>query len=133
MAPNHKVTWPFDPMVFPNHVTNKNHYIFTITVPITTKFSRWWLTLSLLLPLITRSCEIMWQTKNISTTTEPIATKHGRMVTYLEWFLPIKPHDPLITWSSEITWQISNTLVPMPMLGPTNLAGWWFNVKDSYL
>ena len=57
----------------------------------------------------------------VSTTTELIATKVGRMVTYLEGLLPIKSHRPLITlitWFCETTWQtisiyISTTTVPM--------------------
>ena len=35
-------------------------------------------------------------TKNISTTTMPMVTKRGSVVTYHEWFLPSQPHDPLI-------------------------------------
>ena len=34
--------------------------------------------------LITKSCEIMWQTKTISTIRVHMATKPGRMVTYLD-------------------------------------------------
>ena len=33
----------------------------------------------------------------------PMASKLGRMVTYLEKVLPIKLHGPLIAWSSKIT------------------------------
>ena len=64
-APLHKVTEPFDLMVFQGHPTNENRYIATATVP--------------------------------------MATKLGRMVTYLDGLLPMKSHDPLITWSCEIT------------------------------
>ena len=46
----------------------------------------------------------------------PVATKLGRMITYLDRLLAIKSHDLLITWSCEITWQtnhfISTTTVP---------------------
>ena len=41
--------------------------------------------------------------KHISTTRVPIATKLGRMATYLYGLLPIKSHDPLITWFCKIT------------------------------
>ena len=36
-APTHKVTWPFDHVVLPDHMTNWNHYISTIAVPMATK------------------------------------------------------------------------------------------------
>ena len=42
------------------------------------------------------------QTHCISTTRMSMATKLGRMVTYLDDLLPIKSHDPLITQSFEI-------------------------------
>ena len=45
-----------------------------------------------------------------------IATKLGRVVTYLEGILPIKQHNPLITWSWKITWEtkdMSSTTVFM--------------------
>ena len=54
-------------------------------------------------PLIMWSCEITWQTKNISTTRVPMATKLGRTVTNLERLPPIKLFDPLVTWSRGIT------------------------------
>ena len=41
-------------------------------------------------PLITLSCEISWKTKNISTIRVLMATKPGRMLTYLDRLLPIK-------------------------------------------
>ena len=53
-------------------------------------------------PLITWSCEIMLQTKNISTTRVAIATKLGRMVTLLDGLPPTASHDLLISWSYEI-------------------------------
>ena len=66
-------------------------------------------------------------TKNISTTTMPMVTKRGSVVTYHEWFLPSQPHDPLITWSCEITWQ-TKFITPLPeWRQPSNLAG-WFNL-----
>ena len=34
-----------------------------------------------------------------------MATKLGRILTYLEQFLPINLLDPLVMWSCEITWQ----------------------------
>ena len=72
-----------------------------------------WLTMRglpmLLHPLVTCSCEIMWQTISM-------ATKRGRMVTYLVYLLPIKLSDHIITWFCKIAWQtknISTTAVPM--------------------
>ena len=41
----------------------------------------------------------------IFNTKVPMATKLGRMITYLDWPLPIKSHNPLITWPSKITQQ----------------------------
>ena len=52
-----------------------------------------------------------------STTRVPMATKLGRMITYLDGLLPIKSHDPLITCSCKI-------ISPIPQcLWPPNLAG----------
>ena len=62
--------------------------------------------------LVTWSCEIMGQTKTIttshdnhyiSTTTVPMATKLGRMLTRLERLPPTKLFNPLFKWLSEIT------------------------------
>ena len=39
----------------------------------------------------------------ICPTIVPMATKLGRMLTYLVGLLPIKSHDPLITWYCDIT------------------------------
>ena len=39
----------------------------------------------------------------ISTVRVPIATKLGRMITYLDGFLPEKSRNPLIMWSCNIT------------------------------
>ena len=59
---------------------------------------------------------------NYFSTTTPLlmATKLGRMVTYLDGLLPIKSHDPLITWSCEIPGQIKSTisLPPECLLSP---------------
>ena len=52
--------------------------------------------------------------KNISTTSVPVTTKHGKVVTYVDGFLPIKSYDPFITWSSEITWQTKTIASPLP-------------------
>ena len=59
-----------------------------------------------------------------------MATKLGRMITYLDGLLSIKSNDPLITWSCEITWQTKNNLYPLlQCLWPPNLEGcnlpWW--------
>ena len=74
---------------------------------------------------------ITWKTKNsISTTRVPMATKVGRMVTYLAEFFPIKSHDPLIIWFCKIMRQTKIIISPMPQcLWPPNVAGysllWW--------
>ena len=47
--------------------------------------------------LIMWSCKVTWQ-KHISATRVSMATKLGRMITYLDRLLPIKGYDPLITW-----------------------------------
>ena len=93
----------------------------------------------------------------VSTTMELIATKVGRIVTYLEGLLPIKLHRSLITlttWFCEITWHtisiyISTTTAPMTtrlgrvvinfkrLLGkclwPPDLAGWWLTLRGSWV
>ena len=38
----------------------------------------------------------------ISTARVPMATKHGKMVTYLDELLSIKAHNPLVTWPCKI-------------------------------
>ena len=54
-----------------------------------------------------------------------MATKLGRMVTYLDGLLSIKSHDPLITWFCEITRQTETTISPLlECLWPPNLVGW---------
>ena len=60
----------------------------------------------------------------ISTTAMPLATKLGRMLTYLEEFLLIRSDYPLIAWSCEITCQIKSFISPLPQcLWPPNFAG----------
>ena len=70
-TPAHKVTWPFDHVVFWGRLTTWNHYISITTMPMATKLGKlvtWHEGLPpimLLDPLVTWSCEIMWQTKII--------------------------------------------------------------------
>ena len=60
----------------------------------------------------------------ISTVRVPIATKLGRMITYLDGFLPEKSHNPLIMWSCNITWQTKIIIFLLPQfLWPPNLGG----------
>ena len=55
----------------------------------------------------------------------PMATRLGRMVTYLRRLLPIKSHDPLNTWSCKIAWQTKIIISPLPQsLRPLNLTVW---------
>ena len=87
--------------------------------------------------LVTWSYRIMWQTKirshglarscenkkYIFTTTIFMATKLGRMVTYLDYLLPTKSNDHIITCFCEITWQTNTILSPLPQcLWPYNLG-----------
>ena len=44
-----------------------------------------------------------------------IATRVGRMVTYLHGLLPISSLDPSIKWPCEITWQIKHVLSPLAL------------------
>ena len=53
--------------------------------------------------------------KHISTTKDPMATKLGKVITYVDGLIFTKSHDSLIMCSYEITWQtksiVSNTAV----------------------
>ena len=70
---------------------------------------------------------------DISTTTVPMVTKLGRMVTYLDGLLPIKSHDPLITCCCEIMWQPKIIISLLPQcLWPYNLAGYWTTMRGFY-
>lgn len=81
---SHKITWKLDHVILRGYVTNppiESHDRFI-----------WWFN------------KITWQTKSIiSTTSVPITTTLGRMVTYHDKFLAINSNDHLITWSCEIT------------------------------
>ena len=46
----------------------------------------------------------------------PMASKRGRMTTYLDGLLHVKSLDPLITWHCEITCQTKNIISPIPQL-----------------
>ena len=53
-----------------------------------------------------------------------IATKHGRVWTYVEEFLAIKKYDPLIMRLCKMTLLIKNTKYSFPQcLWPSNLEG----------
>ena len=70
----------------------------------------------------------------ISTTTVPIATKFGRIVTYLEGLLSIKSYKALISWPWKVTWQTKIIIYSLPeYLWPPNLAVWLLNLMSSYL
>ena len=69
---------------------------------------------------------------HISTTTKPMATKFGRVVTYHERLPPIKSHDPLTKWPFEITWQTKIILSLLPeCLRPPNLVRLWNTLRSS--
>ena len=62
----------------------------------------------------------------ISTTTMPIVTKLGRVMSYYERLPSLKSYNPLITWSCEITQQtknhyISTTRVSLATMQDSNL------------
>ena len=62
-----------------------------------------------------------------------MATKLGRMVTYLECLPPIKVLIPLVTWSCKISWQTKTIIYPLPQcLWPPNLPVWWLTLRGSY-
>ena len=68
----------------------------------------------------------------ISITRVPMATKLGKMITYLDWLLLIKSHDPLISWSCKITLQNKTTISPLSeRLWLPNLAGWYRSYLDG--
>ena len=64
----------------------------------------------------------------IFTTTVPMATKLGCIVTYLDGLLSLKSNDPLITWQTKVI----KSLRPQH-LWPPNLAGWRVFLMDSCL
>ena len=62
-----------------------------------------------------------------------MATRLGKMITYLDGLLPIKSLGPLITWSYEITWQTKSIISLIPQyLRPLNLVGYWLSLRGSY-
>ena len=77
-----------------------------------------------------KSANICWW---LSTTTMPMATKLGTVVTYHEVLPPIKSCNPLTAWSCKITWQTKTITFPLPQcLWWLNLAGWWLFMKSSH-
>ena len=69
----------------------------------------------------------------ITTTTRPMATKRGKVVTYYKKLQPVKSHNLLNTWSHEVTWLIKNILSPLPQyLLLSNMTG-WLHIIRSFL
>ena len=138
-VPTHKVTWPFEHVFLRDHMTNWRHNIFTTTMSIPTQLIRV-LTYHEGLPpvkthnpLITWSCKITWQAKNILLSQCPWLTKLGRVLTHHEGLSLIKSHDPLSTWSWVIMWQNKPIISPtMQCLSTPNLVGWWLTVKGTH-
>ena len=61
-----------------------------------------------------------------------MATKGGRMVTYVDYLLPINSNDHIIMWFCEIRRQ-TKTISQLPhCLWPQNLAGWRLTLSDLY-
>ena len=71
--------------------------------------------------------------RNISSSTKPVTTKLGSMVTYNQGDSPIMSNDSLTTWSREVTRQIKNKVSPLlQRLWQPNLAGWWFMMREAH-
>ena len=69
----------------------------------------------------------------ISTTATFMATKPGRMMSYLEWLLLIKSHDHIITWSCKITRQTKIIIYPLTQcLWLSILAGWGYTMSGCF-
>ena len=99
----------------------------------------WWLTMSRSYPF---SHLILWLRglprsrdkikTTISTLTLPMATKLGRIMTYLERLLARKSHVPLVMWSCKMTRQTKIIISPQPQcLWPRNLSWWWLRLRGS--
>ena len=106
----HKIKWPW-----PDHVANKKHYIWAITMPMVIKLSRMITCLKWLLPTITWSYKIMWQTEIII---YPLTQCQFWQDGDIQWDQPIKSHKPFKIWPHEFTWKIKNifiyaTTIPM--------------------
>ena len=70
----------------------------------------------------------------ISLTRVLLATKHGRMVIYLDWFLPINLHEPLTAWPSKIMWHDKTIISKLPQcLWSPNFVASWITSRVSYL
>ena len=66
----------------------------------------------------------------ISTTKVPMATRLGRIVTYVDGLLPIKSHDHLVIRSWEITWQSKSIISSLPLcLWPPKFLKWWLTLR----
>ena len=70
--------------------------------------------------------------KHTSTSTIPMDTELGRVVTYHEGLLSVKSRDSFVTWSCEITWQ-TKSMFPLPQyLWLPNMASWWLTLRASH-
>ena len=67
------------------------------------------------------------------TTTMLMATKRGRMMTYLERLLPIKSNGHINTWSCNITWQTKIIIYSLTQcLWQSILAGWGYTIRSFH-
>ena len=58
-----------------------------------------------------------------------MATKFGRIVTYIDNLLSTESNEPLMIWSCEIRWQTKTIISPLiQYLWPPNLAGLWLTL-----
>ena len=87
-------------------------------------------------PLTAWSHGLKWQIKkqNISSSTRPMTTKLGKVVTYNEGNVPIISDDALIRWSCEVISQIENLISPLSQgLWPPNMTECWLTVRGARL
>ena len=66
------------------------------------------------------------------TYTRPLATKHGKELTYHEGLLLINSYHPLNMWSQEVLWQTKNISPLSQCLWSLNLLGFWYTVRSSH-
>lgn len=124
-----------------DHVTSWQHYISTTTMLISTKvgsvmtYRQRLPIIKLHDPLITWSCEITWQIKNVvSSAPQCMRPTNLAMLWHrMRVFLFIKSHDHLNKWLCEVTWIIKNIAFPLSQcLWSENLSRCWHTTRFSH-
>ena len=124
------------PLQFHNNYCEGDKFFQRITrttVFMATRPTAWWVTLTsspckATQPFGRVDSQVHETNQNhyISTFTVAVATKLGRMVTYLVGLLPIKSNGTLITWQIRI-------ISPLPQcLWPPNFGSRWLTLRGSY-